>query len=236
MIREHAHNRIFLFVRHAEATKNVLDIQGGSGTHLTLNGRKQAIIAARVIREAFHLSKKPLVFCPKVPQGLETAIIVGRYLKIRPRFDERLRGKHIGVLAGLSRSEALLRYPKAAQRLEKFRAGEIAGNQTRTPGAEPLKLFMSRVKSLLSDWIDRKNNDLIVGVCSRSILIMLANLVELGDSFSFGRYKFYDFTPCSFTRIDLVERKLKLVWINGDPEVIRRQLRTDQEGIDRKQK
>jgi broad specificity phosphatase PhoE len=125
--------------------------------------------------------------------------------EIRP--DEDLRGLNLGVLAGLSRADAARRAPKAAQRLESWRKGQLRVDHLELPGAEALTSFERRSRRALNS-ARRASPHIPLLVVTRSTFIMLHYLMAQGASFSYAGYHAFEVGNGEM-------RYYK--WIGGDP-------------------
>lgn len=203
-----------LLVRHPEARKNVEDRHGGEGTSLTKVGIEQCNKIARYILSNFNAHEHCVLVGHNVQQMRETADLLGSLLGVSPSWDERLKGLHLGVLANLSRAEAVYKWPDAANSLELWRRGLLQIDQLHIPNIEPLDVFRSRIENALKEWINMLNVNLLIAVCSRSTLIMLVNLIELNKNFNYQSYKVYDFDSGSITIINVIDFSPKVVIVN----------------------
>lgn len=177
--------RRILLLRHCEAQKNVEDRHGGSGTSLTSKGFFQCSLIAEYLAKEYSTTNKLKLIGHNVPQVKSVVKHLSEKLDITPIWEEGLRGINLGVLAGLSRKEALQQWPEAAQRLELWRKKKMRIDQLNIPEAEPLDKFKSRVESVLKKWLNMRNWILLIAVCTHSTLIMLVNLIKLWGRFSY---------------------------------------------------
>lgn len=203
-----------LLIRHPEAKKNIEDRHGGEGSALTKLGIRQCNSIARYIKDNFFRIPKPVLFWHRVLQVEETAKILEKKIKTIPVWDERLKGINLGSISGLSREKAIKKSPEAAERLELWRKGELQISQLNLPNAEPVDQFKERMESLLNDWFSLPDAKLIISICTRSALIMLVNLINLGNSFSYSKYKVYNFDNASITQIDMSGSNTEIVKLN----------------------
>lgn len=183
-----------LLVRHGECEKNRADVQGGEGAPLTPLGRGQARAVGRYVegwvdrRRTSHLISSPI-------EQVQATVEVGqlRRLVSRSRMDDGLASIDLGHLGGLSRAEAAVRYPDAARRLVEWEAGRLPTAELLLPGAEDLLTFRGRVgDALLGSGVLPGPADLII-VSTRSVLVMISNLLRLGSGFSVESYASYTF-------------------------------------------
>lgn len=206
--------RTLILIRHPEAQKNIEDRHGGGGSLLTEAGLRQCERIAQYLHTEFDLSAGCILVGHRVPHVEETVQRLSSLLEVVPTWDERLCGLNLGVLAGLSRSEAAVRWPEAARRLELWRAGQLTMDKLNIPGGEAVDLFKERTEHLLKDWLGPTSPRLVVAVCTRSTLIMLVNMIELGADFTYARYRSLTFTSGSITRVEASSTELKVTAIN----------------------
>lgn len=191
---------MIILIRHAEAQKNLEDRHGGLGSHLTERGREQVICLGRYLRPQIERSTSVILVGHQLPQVSETVESLADTLStVSITWDERLRGLNLGILAGLSRTEALERAPEAAERLELWRSGHLQINALQIPGAEAIDSFQSRLRSVLDEWSHCSEEDTVLAVCTRSTLIMLCNLLIQQTRFNYQDYKAYVFDSASIT-------------------------------------
>lgn len=206
--------RTFLFIRHPEASKNIEDRHGGDGTPLTIRGLKQCDKIAGYIANRFGPLDRCTLVGHSVPQVQQTVERLSSILGLTSLWDERLRGTDLGVLAGLTRAEAAEQWPEAAKRLELWRMGRLRVDQLKIPCAESTDEFKDRIEAVLNDWLDMLDVSLSIAVCTTSALIMLTNLVQLGDAFSFDLYEAHRFDIGSISTVDVLDAHPQMVTIN----------------------
>ncbi|MCE0485417.1 histidine phosphatase family protein [Ornithinimicrobium sediminis] len=185
-------------VRHGQALKNVADRHGGPGTGLTGRGYDQARAVARYMATAGRIDDRGELIGDTVPQVRETVSAISAENQWDVRFDERLRGTHLGVLADLSREDAASHHPGAANRLEEWRNGLRRIDELQIPEAEPVEEFRARVKSALGDLLQSSRTHTII-VATNSTLIMIQNILMLGRGFDYELYRPHTFPNGSIT-------------------------------------
>lgn len=206
--------RTILLVRHPEARKNVEDRHGGEGTDLTERGIHHCEDISRYVINTYSPLDQSLLVGHNAQQVRDTVERLGALLGIKPLYDQRLVGLNFGALSGLSRAEAMQQWPDAALRLELWRQGQLRIDELNIPQGEDLIVFKNRVESLLRNWIEMPDINLIIAVCTTSTLIMLVNLIELGALFSYQLYKVKEFNPGSITKVEFTESQPRIVIIN----------------------
>jgi broad specificity phosphatase PhoE len=203
-----------LLVRHPEAFKNVEDRHGGRGTALTPKGLKQCAAISKHLRRHCTWLDGVVLTGHHVPHVEQTVERLAGELGIKIIWDDRLRGLDLGVLGGLSRAEAMQQFPDAAMRLELWRKGDLKIQTLAIPNAEPVGEFKLRIQEALLEWLTSDGEEL-VAICTRSVLIMLTNLISLFPSFDFDRYKVYHFDDASITEVRVDYAVPKLVATNS---------------------
>lgn len=193
--------RHLYLVRHAEARKNVEGRQGGQGTELTATGQAQARqLGAYLAERESDEGHKVIVYAHAAPQVRQTAGTIAGVLGWRLEEDDRLRGLHLGRLAGLTPQQARQVDPAAVERLNEWARGDLPIDRLSLPDSEDLTEFRERVAGCL-DRIRRSYEPacaVIVG--TTSTLIMLRNLLTLQAAFSYSRYRAYSFSNASVCR------------------------------------
>jgi probable phosphoglycerate mutase len=142
------------------------------------------------LAKAIHLirgRRAARVWTEPTAHAADSARIVGQGLGVSVSLEPRLRGIDLGVLAGLSREEAARRYPAAAASLEAWRRGEITSKELMVPGKEPVTSFEQRVRSALASMLGGPQQATVF-IGTRSTLIMVTNLLELGCGFCYDAY------------------------------------------------
>lgn len=195
--------RHLYLVRHAEARKNVEGRQGGEGTELTAAGEAQAYrLGAYLAERESDEGHKAVVYAHSAPQVHQTATAIAGVLGWRMEEDERLRGLHLGRLAGLTLEEARGADPAAVKRLDDWARGSLRIDRLGLPGSEDLTEFRERVAACLDRVRLSYESACVVIVGTTSTLIMLRNLLTLGPAFSYARYRAYSLpngTVCRWT-------------------------------------
>ncbi len=184
-----------VLLRHAKALKNIEDRHGGSGTSLTKEGECQAIEVVKQL--SCHNLRPNKIFSSPVPQAVETAAIIASKLKISVIEHSMLRPLNLGVLAGLSRNEAMAQFQDAANLMEDWRKGNIELHDLILPGAEDYRAFYKRGCDFLNlKIITEEGDSLVVG--TRSILICLISILLGRTIESGGGYREIPMGCCDF--------------------------------------
>lgn len=161
--------------RHCESYKNLSDIHGGAGAELTQAGREDALLLGRTFEKR---GVTRVVFSP-VRQAQDTADLATKVAGVPSSPYGQFRPFGLGVLAGLSRSEAALRFPDSAESMEKWRRGIIKAPELRVQGAELFGPFIERVADGVAE-LRRHSQDAAAVVGTRSIIMAIVNLLEQG--------------------------------------------------------
>lgn len=136
-----------IIIRHGETEWNVARrYQGQLDSPLTARGLAQAsAIAQRLAAESFDL-----LVSSDLKRAADTAAIIAEaHPGLAFECDSRLRERDFGILAGLTRAEALARYPQAE-------AGYLQGGpEYRIPNGESLRDLYERSAVALNEWNER---------------------------------------------------------------------------------
>jgi broad specificity phosphatase PhoE len=104
--------KIFL-IRHGETTGDVEDRYGGSyDDHLTERGQKQLEDTAK------RLTNKQIdkIYVSSLIRAQESAKIINREIKAQLEVVEGLQERNYGLLGGLTKAEALEKYPETVEK------------------------------------------------------------------------------------------------------------------------
>lgn len=158
--------KIFL-VRHGETTGDIEGRYGGSyDDHLTPKGRKQL---ERTAQDLFEKNENiEVIFSSPLIRAKESAEIIQKYLNCDIEIVDNLRERHYGILTGLTKKEALEKYPKAVD--------DYKNPNNTVPEGESYQDFNERV---LESWkLILKQKHWIAAVVSHggSIKAILADL------------------------------------------------------------
>lgn len=213
-LEEKIRSKVLILVRHPEAIKNTEYRHGGDGSTLSGLGREQCYILAKFLKTLILDYKSVSLVGHRIVHVEETVNFIEKNVGVKVVWDDRLRGINMGDIANLREREVEDRWPEVAKRLEMWRNGRLKINELNLPGAEPIDSFHCRIKSLYNDWICKESSDLLIAICTRSTLIMIINMVLLGQYFSYDNYKAYHFHPISISKIMVRGFSSKVVSIN----------------------
>ena len=136
----------FVLIRHGQTAWNAANrIQGHIDIPLNTIGLAQAAaLGGRFSTETFDA-----IYSSDLDRAYRTAAPIAERSGRTIRTDARLRERHLGVLEGLTRDEAIARWP-AAWAVFKARDPEAA-----LEGGESLKSFFHRIKEVLTELRER---------------------------------------------------------------------------------
>ncbi len=220
-----------ILVRHAECYKNVRDEHGGKGDVLTKKGKKQLLSLSKKIDRLNiqHQIPANILFYSDVNQIKQTAEYLSIKLGVPARVDERIVPLNLGILDGLSKEEAMTKFPDEASQLEKWRSGMLEIRNLQIPCAESFDTFWKRGKSFIFELTKNSTSAIVIG--SRSVLILLMNILLDQNPYVDGKYYPYDFSCASIAYFSYTN-KWNSIYMRGvrtvDGEVLKVQNR---EGI-----
>lgn len=103
--------KIFL-IRHGETTGDIEDRYGGSyDDHLTDKGRRQLKETATDLGD----KNIDIIFHSPLIRARESAEIIREETRCALKQDEGLKERHYGILTGLTKDEAIRKYPDAVE-------------------------------------------------------------------------------------------------------------------------
>ncbi len=134
-------------IRHGQTTGDIEDRYGGAyNDELSDKGRLQTNeLGNKLVNSGIQI-----LFCSPLIRAQQTAKILKSKLncEIKTIKDLRERNKN-GILTGMTRNEALIKYPKLVEELKDYR------NQIL--GAESQKDFVERIKKVFTEIINNEN-------------------------------------------------------------------------------
>ena len=151
-----------LIIRHGESEADILNvIEGRADFELTELGKKQAIAMAGWIRDNYKIDK--IIASPLI-RAKQTASYLSEAVGIPVEYDENLMEFQNGLIAGLSREEADIRYPKPKIRYPHTKIYEMESDLE----------FRFRAETILSKILNEndKNNTIAI-VAHGGIINML---------------------------------------------------------------
>ncbi len=158
-------------------------------------------VGTEILREYGRPSR--IFFSPRV-QIEETASILASFFGVDHQADPRISPMGLGVLEGLSREEAAMKFPAAARSLERWRQDGSGIERLAIPGIEDFTSFKERTTSFLTErviYCDEESPYTII-VVSNSTIIMLVNLAERGPTALPDHYRNVIMANASHVRYD----------------------------------
>jgi len=165
---------VFIFIRHAEAEKNLKEITGGKGESLTNKGRKQARELAERIRQ-MNLQQPVLVISSNMIQVQETAMEISEMLSLQYIVTKKLNPVGMGDVDGKSKAELKETRPELSELLDKWHNREIEAIDLEIPGREHPRQFWNRIMEYLKSICTGGTK---IVVCTRSIMVLIYNYIH----------------------------------------------------------
>ena len=155
------HNKYYI-LRHGEALSNVKGIISSwpetFKNPLTKKGREMIAVAAKMLKE----KKISVIFSSDLLRTKQTAQIVGKVLKIAPKFDTRLREISFGVMNGQTIADLDKAFKKESERITRA-----------MPKGESYAKVLARAYDFLKDTESRYQGETILIVSHESVLWIL---------------------------------------------------------------
>ena len=107
------------------------------------------------------------------------------------KIDDRIQGIYLGVADGVSRENLKDLYPKDAAMLEQWRAKEISISELEVAEMENVNDFYNRIIDFISSCKNNQDTNTFIVVCTTSVMIMIINLIVLGEKFNYESYYHY---------------------------------------------
>ena len=154
-----------LLIRHGQTTGDLEDRYGGwYDDSLTTEGVKQ--LQATALKLAGKQIDK--IFTSSLKRAQESTEIINRVTATQIEVVDGLRERNYGVLGGLTKQEALEKYPDAV---------ELRKNPDNTdPGGESREEFSNRVVNTFEEIVSQKLNQVILVGHGGSIKVILKHL------------------------------------------------------------
>lgn len=201
----------FIFIRHAESEKNLRDITGGEGEHLTNKGELDAIAFSEKLANRLDLSKHYSVTSSNTPQTIDTGIQITKKLNTELIISDELYPAGFGIAGGLSNSQIEEKFPTISERLNSWRNRDIEAIDLQIPGMESPVEFWNRIICYLTKFETNSNN---IIVCTRSVMVLIANLVSGKQPYRGGGYRHVKIEHCSIIAFKLIFKQNKLIDCN----------------------
>lgn len=185
---------IFVFVRHAESKKNIRDITGGIGEPLTELGLQQAEAFAYKLLSRIDKKKQVILYSSDIIQAKQTADKIAAAFSVEVRISTGLAPAGLGIAGGLSGKKIEKQYPDISKRLNAWRNQEIEAVDLNIPDMETPEQFWVRIMNFLSE---NANCSINIVVCTRSVMVLVANLVAGNKPQKGGGYKHISIKHCA---------------------------------------
>jgi broad specificity phosphatase PhoE len=198
-------------IRHGHCEKNIADVIGGKGAKLTTLGQTQAKSCG--IEEAHQKPKNPLIFSTDILQATETATILSKEITCPMIVWPDLAPLHLGVLANIPTELAKTKYPNDYEKLANWKNGTHEISETTITGIGNVSDFYKNGLIFLNQLIDAHPYNDIYIVSTRSILILLHNILLMRDTQPGNGYKNIEYENCSPQKLSL-DHEVKQ-WIRG---------------------
>ena len=165
-----------LLIRHGETTGDIEDRYGGwYDDHLTETGRMQLSNTAKFLSDR-QIDK---IFSSTLVRAQESAEIINSTVKVEIEYLDGLRERNYGVLGGLTKNEALEKYPEAV---------ELHKDPDNTdPEGESRDSFIERVLEAFKTACSQSHKTIIIVAHGGSLKVILKHLNQpLPDSIGDG--------------------------------------------------
>lgn len=154
-----------LLIRHGETTGDVEDRYGGSyDDHLTKRGREQLQTTAQLLADE-QIDK---LYSSTLIRAKESADIINGVLKTEIELLDGLRERDYGVLGGLTKQEALEKYPEVVE------SHKDPANTD--PDGESRASFTQRVLSTFESIVNQKHGAVAIVSHGGPIKVILRHL------------------------------------------------------------
>lgn len=189
--------KIYL-IRHGQTTGDVEDRYGGTyDDELSDKGK----IQAQELADRIGNSGIQILFCSPMIRAQQTAKILKTKLSCEIKTIENLRERNKnGILSGMTRNEAKIKYPKLVEELKDYR------NQIQ--GAESQEDFVERIKKAFMEVANAVNYSTI-GIVTHGGPIWAVFSDILNDS------GIVDIADCAYAVLDKEGQKLTLERLDG---------------------
>ena len=209
------HDIKMCFIRHGESYKNIHGIHGGKGQCLTEKGLQECNDVVSKIQSVDFDNTNSILVGNNSQQVIETMNIFASKFNCPSKIDDRIQGLYLGVANGVSREDLKMQYPKDAVMLEQWRAKKISISELEVTGMEDVNDFHSRIIDFIRSCKNSQNTNTFFVVCTTSIMIMIINLIALGESFNYESYYHYAVKTGDYIFLNVKENlRLELIETN----------------------
>lgn len=190
----------YIFIRHAESEKNLRDITGGEGEMLSEHGIKQAEMLLKKLAIYLERMDECNIISSDVIQARQTAKKIADFFSKDYSISSEIAPAGLGIASGMSSKEIKEKYPEIFDLLNRWRKQEIEACELKIPGIESPEVFWSRIINFIK--ILPKDRINIV-VCTRSVMVMVANLIKGNTPQLGGKYKHVNIGNCDIIAFKL---------------------------------
>ncbi len=146
-------------IRHGQSEADLLNVlEGRADYELTEEGKNQAQLMAAWVAENFYITK---VFASPLKRTAQTAQYLSQQTGISVQFEDDLMEWQNGLLAGLSREEAKIKYP----------APPVKYPHTAMYGCESMINFRARAENILSKIINENQSEDSIAIVTHGGMI-----------------------------------------------------------------
>jgi broad specificity phosphatase PhoE len=187
--------KIFL-CRHGQTTGDLEDRYGGDyEDHLTDEGKIQAgLLAEKLVGKNIEI----IMSSPRI-RALETSDILRSKLNIQMQVLENLRERnHYGILTGLVKSEAKVKYPQEVELIKDF--------YTNATGGEDYQSFKNRILRVLHEITTSKYQIVALITHGGPIRFIFREVLKLGET---------KIADCSFAELETSGNDIKVINLDG---------------------
>lgn len=190
----------YIFIRHAESEKNLRDITGGKGEVLSEHGIEQAEMLLKKLAIYLDRTDECNIISSDVIQARQTAKEIADFFSKDYSISFEIAPAGLGIVGGMSSKEIKGKYPDIFDLINRWRKQEIEACELKIPGIESPEMFWNRIinfiKALPRDRIN-------IVVCTRSVMVMVANLVRGNTPQLGGKYKHVNIKNCDIVAFKL---------------------------------
>ncbi len=189
--------KIYL-IRHGQTTGDTEDRYGGAyDDELSDKGK----IQAKELANKLSNSGIQILFCSPLIRAQQTVKILNLKLGCESKTIESLKERNKnGILTGMTKSEAKIRYPKLFEELKNYRS--------QIQGAESQDDFVERIKKVFEEVTSGENYSTI-GVVTHGgpIWAILSDILNYGG--------IVDISDCAFVVLDKEGKKITIERLDG---------------------
>ncbi len=190
----------YIFIRHAESEKNLRDITGGKGEMLSEHGIKQAEMLLEKLAKYRDQMDEYNIISSDVIQARQTAKKIADFFSKDYSISIEIAPAGLGIAGGMSSKEIKEKYPDIFDMFNKWRRQEIEACELKIPGMESPEMFWNRIINFIKV-LPRDRINIVV--CTRSVMVMVANLVRGNTPQPGGKYKHVNIENCDIIAFEL---------------------------------